>query len=153
MSSCGSRGSMPAKSSSPSLLRPATDADAEAVLALLDAADLEAEFVAAEFRVAVEGDVVLACARLKPLPDGTHELASVAVRADLRGRGIGERLVRDVLAAAPGTVHALALAPGFFQRVGFEPVREVPAPLRPKASSVCASRGFTSMTWSRPARR
>lgn len=128
----------------------AGDDAASAVVALLESEGLEADFVAQEFTLLFdEAGRVVACARLKPLDDGSHELASVAVRADMRGRRVGERLVGQVLANEAGPVHAIALAPGFFERQGFVRVEETPAPLRQKMDGVCTSSGAVAMTWRR----
>lgn len=128
-------------------VRRAKDADAASVVALLQEAGLEVAFDPREFVVAVEGGRLVGCARLKALPDGSRELASVAVAADRRGERIGEALTREALRDASGDVYALALQPGFFERQGFRRLAEVPAPLREKASTVCASSGFVSMVW------
>lgn len=131
-------------------LRPARAEDRKDVVALLEAEELEAHFEPNEFHVAEIDGRVVACARLKPLPDGSHELASVAVRETVRGTGVGARLVGAVLAAAPRDVHALALAPGFFERQGFRARDDVPALLREKADGLCASSGFVPMTFQKP---
>lgn len=129
------------------LVRPARATDALAVVDLLRGEeDLEVAFEPAEFFVAEESGVVVACARLKPLPDGADELASVVVQRELRGRGVGERVVRAALARARGPVHALALAPGFFGKLGFARVAETPPALKEKAEGHCASTGFVPMT-------
>lgn len=133
--------------SDPVQLRPATDADEDAVLALLRDANVEAAFVAREFTLALDGGRVIAAARLRPLAGGAAEIASVAVARERRGQGIGERLVRDVLAGAPGEVLALAMAPGFFARLGFAVLDATPPILAPKAAGVCASRPFVPMRW------
>lgn len=131
----------------PALVRPARPADREAVVALLRAEKLEAAFVPDEFLVAEVDGRIVACGRLKPLSDGSNEIASVAVARDLRGEGLGATLVRRLLARARGPVHALALAPGFFARLGFSAVERAPEPLREKAEGICSSSGFLPMTW------
>ena len=128
-------------------IRRARDGDAASVVRLLQAASLEVAFAPDEFLVAEQDGEVVACGRLKPLNDGTLELASVAVRDDLRGRRIGERLVRALLDAADRPVVALALAPAFFERVGLQRIADVPAALREKADGVCASSGYVPMAW------
>jgi N-acetylglutamate synthase-like GNAT family acetyltransferase len=80
------------------------------------------------------------------LPDG-FELASVAVRPDRRGEGVGRALVERALTRAEGPVYALCLAPGFFAHLGFDPLDEVPAGLEAKAEGCCRERGFVPMAW------
>lgn len=123
--------------------------DEAAVVALLESEELEPDFVAAEFFVLEEAGAVVACARLKPLGDASHELASVAVRADRRGAGFGRRVVLAALERAPGVVHALALEPAFFERLGFRRVESPPAPLLEKAAGLCAGSGFVPMSRAR----
>ena len=128
-------------------VRPARDADAPAVVRLLEGAGLDAAFEPREFVVAESAGRVVASARLRPLADGTRELASVAVAKELRGQGVGARVVQAALAPATGTVFALALAPGFFERLGFQRLPETPEALRDKADGTCASSGFAPMAW------
>ena len=127
--------------------RPALPADGAAVAALLEANGLEAEFVAAEFRVIEDAGGIVACGRLKRLPGGALELASVAVAQGRRGAGLGDRVTRDLLRGAARPVFALALAPGFFARHGFVPVpaASLPEALAGKANGMCASTGFVAM--------
>jgi N-acetylglutamate synthase-like GNAT family acetyltransferase len=129
-------------------LRRAAPADEGAVLALLRSHQgLEVGFLASEFCLAVEGDEVLACGRLRRHVDGSLELASVATRAGLHGKGLGSSLVRCILGGVREPVYALALAPGFFERHGFHEVaREgLPASVRAKAEGLCASQPYVAM--------
>lgn len=129
----------------PLAIRGARESDRERVEAMLEAEDLASTFVPEEFCVAeADGDVV-GCARLAPLPTGGFELASVAVRPDRRGEGIGTRLVERALACADGAVEALCLQPGFFAGLGFEPLDEVPEALEAKAEGSCREREFVPM--------
>ncbi|MBI4393186.1 MAG: GNAT family N-acetyltransferase [Euryarchaeota archaeon] len=127
--------------------RQALPTDLAAVQALLAAEGLEAEFKYHEFVVMEAKGEILACARLKPLPDGTLELASVAVAKEWRGMGLGERIVAAVLKRANAPVYALALAPGFFAKQGFRYLESVPVSLKRKAELHCASKGFVPMVW------
>lgn len=128
------------------MIRAAREDDVGRVKAILHAAGLEADFAAREFVVA-EDDAgrVVGCARLKPLPEGASELASVAVVRHLRGSGLGTTLVKAALQDARGPVVGLMLAPDFFSRFGFERLDSVPPSLRAKAEGTCASSGFVPM--------
>lgn len=125
--------------------RRALPTDLAEAMELLESEGLETEFKYNEFTVATSRDRLVACVRLKPLRDGTMELASVAVAKEYRGRGIGERIVSEALEGAGGTVYALALAPGFFEKQGFRRIDAVPPALKRKAESHCASKGFVPM--------
>jgi MIP family channel proteins len=129
-------------------LRRATAGDEAAVLALLRSHEgLEADFLAAEFCLAADGSGVLACGRLRRHGDGALELASVATRAGLHGRGLGSTLVTCILEGVREPVYALALAPGFFAKHGFAEVAKasLPASVLAKADGMCASRPYIAM--------
>ena len=128
-------------------LRAARDSDAKAVIALLEAEDLEVAFDPRDFLVASEGARVVGCARMRPIAPGMHELASVAVARDQRAQGVGARLVRDALQRADGAVYALALQPGFFEKLGFRPMLVLPRELEEKANTTCASKPYVAMRW------
>lgn len=139
----------PATVPAPIGIRRARDTDAQAVIDLLLLEhDLEVAFDPTQFWVAElpgqQGRIV-ACARLKPLVPDAWEIASVVVHPDQRGQHLGQALARHVLDEASGTVYALALAPGFFARLGFRPLDAVPDPLGGKATSICASSAFVPM--------
>jgi amino-acid N-acetyltransferase len=123
-------------------IRPATDADTPALLALLRAADLPldgvpevlTDILVAERRLRSAAEVVGAVA-LERHADAAL-LRSTAVASDLRGTGVGERLVHAVLdvARARGVRDVVLLtttAAGWFPRFGFERITrgEVPAAL------------------------
>lgn len=134
----------------PLLARPATQADAPAVLALLARHHgLEVAFEAREFAVVADGAQVLACGRLRRHPDGALELASVATEPGRQGAGLGSSVVEALLAGVDGPVFALALAPGFFARHGFREVAKeaLPASVLAKAEGMCASQPYAAMVW------
>ena len=85
--------------------------------------------------VAVVDGAVVGCVQLRPAGLGTVELGSFVVRADLRGQGIGGRLVEAAVARAADRrlllVTAAARGPSF-ARWGFHPVgfAEAPWPVR-----------------------
>ncbi|MHB8605269.1 MAG: GNAT family N-acetyltransferase, partial [Thermoplasmatota archaeon] len=132
-------------------VRGARPEDAAGVLALLAAADLDAEFVARESVVAEDAGRIVGCARLRPLAGGAHELASVAVERGRRGTRIGARVVARALTTARGRVYALALAPGFFAKLGFRRIADVPRELADKAATRCSSTPFVTMVLDSPA--
>lgn len=129
--------------------RPARPSDQQAVQKLLRDNGLEADFVASEFQVVEDFGSIVACERLRRLPEGGVELASVAVVAGRRGEALGDLVTRGLLKAVrPGVgVYALALAPGFFARHRFDPivVEQLPESLLGKARGLCASKGFVAM--------
>lgn len=129
-------------------LRRATPADEAGVLALLRShKGLEVEFDAREFCLASDASELLACGRLRRHADGALELASVATKAGLHGKGLGSSLVQCMLGGVREPVYALALAPGFFARHGFREVAKetLPASVRAKAEGMCASQPYVAM--------
>lgn len=69
-------------------------------------------------------DWVLGCVALEPYGPDLAEIRSLAVDPQIRGRGLGARLLRFALAVARrrkvGRVFALTHAPQFFNRQGFQ---------------------------------
>lgn len=120
-------------------LRPARPEDFRAVSTLLSEAELPIADLGATlagFVVAEAQGQIVGVAGIE-LHLGHALLRSVAVRADVRGTRLGERLVHDRLAWASsrGAVDVYLLtttAPLFFERFGFEPVERhsAPAPLQ-----------------------
>jgi len=67
---------------------------------------------------------VIGCGQLKPHRDGSLELASLAVREDLRGRGIARALIEQLIAQNDGTLYLMCrsgLGP-LYQKFGFHPL-------------------------------
>jgi amino-acid N-acetyltransferase len=89
-------------------------------------------FVVAEYEGAVVG-----IGQVRPYRAG-RELGSLVVREDLRGRGIGGRIMERLLEGEVGTVYlecAAHMTP-YYKRFGFREIdrQDVPGPLRIKSS-------------------
>jgi amino-acid N-acetyltransferase len=129
-------------------IAPAAPADRAAIRTLIEASGLPLEGLDASLGVAVvarDGDQVVGAAALE-LYGGDALLRSVAVAADRRGHGVGERLIEAVLVLGAGHgVRRFYLltetAEGFFSRLGFRRVGrdDVPAGVRGSVEfrSVC----------------
>jgi amino-acid N-acetyltransferase len=115
--------------------RPATSDDDASIRALLSASALPTDDVAASrqtFVVAVGDDGLQGSIALEFF-DGTALVRSLAVRAELRGAGLGGRLLARALELAVGryirTLYLLTTsAQEFFARRGFEVVDRSAAP-------------------------
>jgi amino-acid N-acetyltransferase len=117
----------------------ATPADAEALLALMARADLPTEGLTAHLDaafVARDGDRVVGSAAIEVYADGGL-LRSVAVDADHRGSGLGNRLTGAAIddarrRALPALYLLTTTAESYFPRFGFERISrdEVPASVR-----------------------
>ena len=84
------------------VIRPATHADGPAIRALVREAQLNPRDLDwRRFLVAGDGDAVVACAQVRVHSGGTRELASVAVRRDRQGEGVGRRISEAAIAREP----------------------------------------------------
>ena len=76
------------------------------------------------FLVAVdENGLVLGCGQIKPHGDGTQELASIVVKKEYRGQGIGQAVICQLLAENKGVLYLTCrstLGP-YYSRFGFQP--------------------------------
>lgn len=50
---------------------------------------------------------LIGCGQVKPHADGTHELASIAVEPEWRGRGVARALIEALLAKHPGELYLM----------------------------------------------
>ncbi len=118
------------------LIRPATVADVEAMVALINGFAARGEMLpkslnqvyqnVRDFVVAEQGGRVIGCSALHVLWENLAEVRSLAVHEDYRRRGVGARIVQTLLADARmmgvSQVFALTYKPEFFIRQGFRTV-------------------------------
>ncbi len=74
------------------------------------------------FWLAVDGNGdMIGCGQVKTHRDGSRELASIAVRAEWRRRGVASALIRQLLAEHPPPLYLTCRAElvGFYARFGF----------------------------------
>jgi len=114
-------------------VRGATAADADAIHALVIEHLAEGHLLprtrdeiaahADRFIVAADGSQVVACADLAPLSRSVAEVRSLVVSADARARGIGRRLVDDLVRRANtlgfDKLCAFTHSPAYFVEMGF----------------------------------
>lgn len=90
---------------------------------LLPRTEAEVRANIGNFLVLEEGGRVVACASLEPYPTGEAEIRSLAVDPELRGRGLGSRMVKHALKVAQQRrftrVFAASHTPTLFTRQGF----------------------------------
>lgn len=113
--------------------RPALDADVAdihrllghyaAMGDLLPRTKTDVENNLAHFRVIDDGDKVIACGSLEHFTDELAEVRSLMVDEAMKGRGLGQKIVQDLIVQARSTntkrVMALTYVPEFFHRLGF----------------------------------
>lgn len=126
--------------SNASVVRPATESDVVSIQRLLNhyagMGDLlprsKTDIIdnLAHFRVisdTVNGqDTVMACGSLEHFTDELAEVRSLMVANDIKGGGLGRKIVEDLIATAQqrgvGRVMALTYVPEFFHKLGFKTV-------------------------------
>jgi len=123
----------------PIAIRTACARDADAIHELIDEHLADGHLLPRElgevlvhvhrFVIAVQDDEVLACAELAPLSHAVAEVRSMVVTREARGRGLGRRivneLVRHATAAGFEKVCAFTHSPGYFVHLGFSIVPHV----------------------------
>jgi N-acetylglutamate synthase-like GNAT family acetyltransferase len=119
-------------------VEPATAADMPVIEACVGRFRLDDENLAAEqFIVVREGDRVVAFGRIKPYT-AVHELGSVGVVEEERGRGLGALVVRALIRRFPAPdVYITTDLPAYFARFGFERIDAPPPEIAAKVSRVC----------------
>ena len=138
-------------------LRPAVSSDVEAISGLnnlyaaqalmLKRTPAEIALVIDDYMVAVdEHDTVLGCGALKEYSPSVAEVAGIAVAPELRGNGVGKRVVEAVerLAVKRGIfdVFALTLQPEFFSAIGYDRVDRARYPEKIRRDCLACSRRF-----------
>jgi N-acetylglutamate synthase-like GNAT family acetyltransferase len=115
-------------------LHPATEADQHTISAMVRGAGLNpVNLHWVNFWVAEADGRVVGVAQLRPHADGSRELASLVVDAAYRRQGIGEQLVRQLLATYHAPIYLFCEEPlgDYYARFGFYRVerRALPPPL------------------------
>jgi N-acetylglutamate synthase-like GNAT family acetyltransferase len=83
------------------VIRPATEADGPAIRALVREAQLNPRDLDWRRFLVADDDGVVACAQVRVHGGGSRELASVAVRRDRQGEGVGRRISEAAIAREP----------------------------------------------------
>lgn len=83
-----------------------------------------------EFIVAVDGDEVVGCGALHVLWEDVAEVRTVAVSEEMRGQGIGHRILEQLIDRAKTVgvkkIFCLTFETEFFGRHGFEEIKGAP---------------------------
>ena len=107
----------------PFLLRPAVEADSRPIQLLIRQSGINPIGLDwRRFTLAVDAhNAMIGCVQIKSHSDGTHELASLAVVPEWRGRGVARVLIETLLQREPRPLYLTCragLGP-FYQRFGF----------------------------------
>ncbi len=104
-------------------IRRATAKDAAAIRALIRQVRINPTGLNwRHFLVAVDGrDQVVAAGQVKPLRDGTRELASIATVKEYRHKGLASAIIWQLLAETPRPLYLVCAEPlgNFYARFGF----------------------------------
>jgi N-acetylglutamate synthase-like GNAT family acetyltransferase len=118
-------------------IRPATKADFPFIRQTVERLRLDDEDLRAEqFIVAARGGRIVAFGRVKPYRR-TYELGCVAVVEGERGRGLGRRMVEELIRRFPQRrVYVTTDLPAYFERLGFVRTAALPRELSEKIGRV-----------------
>ncbi|HVE83956.1 MAG TPA: GNAT family N-acetyltransferase, partial [Myxococcales bacterium] len=123
------------------MFEPATDDDLTAIREHVLRFRLDGEHLAAgQFIVTREDGRLVAFGRIKPYGGGVFELGTVGVQESERGKGWGDRVVRELIRRFPTReVYITTDLTAYFERFGFRrlPPDQVPAPLKDKLDRIC----------------
>lgn len=98
------------------------------------------ELAVSQFIVAREGDKLVGFGRIRPHGNGVFELGSVGVLEDARGRGVGARIVEELIARFPSEeIYITTDLVDWFMRFGFTPTAAAPKVIHEKVDRVCNS--------------
>ncbi len=80
-------------------IRPATEADQPTIEAIIHAADINPNGLDwRRFLLAEADGQIIGTGQVKPHPDGSRELASIAVIPEWRGKGVAQQIIAALLA-------------------------------------------------------
>ncbi|MBI1885133.1 MAG: pyridoxal-phosphate dependent enzyme [Chloroflexi bacterium] len=92
-----------------------------------------------EFLTLREGERIVAFGRIKPYRQ-TYELCNVTVMPERRGRGLGARMVRELIDRFPqDEVHITTDMPDYFGKLGFLRTEVLPVEIEAKIGRPCES--------------
>ncbi len=118
---------------------PATDADLPFLRACIARFRLDDENLdPAQFILLREEGRIVAFGRIKPYGNGVFELGCVGVVEAARSRGLGKRIVRELIRRFPvPEIYITTDLTGYFEPFGFQKTETAPQPILDKLASVC----------------
>jgi N-acetylglutamate synthase-like GNAT family acetyltransferase len=108
-----------------SSLRPATAADQPIITAIVREAGINPRDLDwPRFIVAERDGQVIGVGQVKPHGDGSRELASIAVRPEFQGQGVGSAICRALIERESGVLHLITITDtaDYYHRFGFRKI-------------------------------
>ena len=94
---------------------------------VLDAEDLQKE----QFLIARHKNTLIGFGRLRKHKDCT-ELCTLGVLPEHRGKGVGKKITNKLIKKAHSEIYVVCIIPNFFQKFGFEIVKNYPSSIARK---------------------
>jgi len=117
----------------------ATEADLPEILRLAKSFDLDVEDISwKQFLITKKETQIIGIGRLRTYSDpenieaGCTEMATIGVIESERQKGIGTSLVKELIRMGPDEIYVACVIPDFFERFGFEKVKQYPSVLQKK---------------------
>jgi N-acetylglutamate synthase-like GNAT family acetyltransferase len=112
-------------------LRPAQAPDFPTIQAIIHNAHINPMGLKGErFLVAVDQEnQVIGCGQIKPHSDGSHELASIAVKPAWRGQGVASAIIERLIASHQGDLYLTCRASlgSLYEKFGFSRITDTHA--------------------------
>ena len=120
----------------------ALETDMPVIQQLAKAFDLDCEDLSwGQFVLAKRADKIIGFGRLRQYPDCT-EVATVGVISEEQKNGVGTLIVKELIRRGPAEIFVTCVIPDFFNKIGFQMVKQYPAVLRKKVD-FCKSYDFS----------
>ncbi len=104
--------------------------------------DLDCEdMVWDQFMVAKRADKIIGFGRMRKYTECT-EVATVGVISQEQKKGVGTLIVKELIRRGPAEIYVTCVIPDFFNKLGFQMVKQYPAVLRKKVD-FCKSYDFS----------
>lgn len=127
------------------IICPASEPDMPDIERLAKGFDLDCEdFSNKQFLVAKTNELIVGFGRLRKFPSCT-ELATIGVVPEMRNKGVGRAIVKELVRIGPAEIFVTCVIPDFFRKLGFNPIKKYPSVLQKKVD-FCKSYDFKDET-------
>ena len=124
------------------LIEHAFASDMPLIEQLAKAFDLDCnDFILDQFIVAKRNEKIIGFGRLRKYPE-CAEIATVGVIEEEQKNGVGSLIVKELIRTGPSEIFVTCVIPDFFNKFGFQMVKQYPAVLQKKVD-FCKSYDFS----------